>query len=58
MADISSLNKKGYTDMILFKEDWMKYPKAIADVNTKNQSFVRISALYRDMGIDVEEYLK
>lgn len=52
MADISSLNKKGYTDMILFKEDWMKYPKAIADVNTKNQSFVRISALYRDMGIE------
>lgn len=38
--------------MILFLEDWYKYPNAIADTETSNKSFVRISALYREMGIE------
>lgn len=37
--------------MILFKDDWYKYPNAIIDTETKNRSFVRLSALYREMNI-------
>jgi hypothetical protein len=37
--------------MILFEEDWSKYPQAIVDLNTSNKSFVRLSILYREMGI-------
>lgn len=37
--------------MILFAEDWAKYPNAIVDLNTRNKSFVRLAALYRAMGI-------
>lgn len=37
--------------MILFLDDWNKYPNAIADHTTSNQSFVRLAALYREMGI-------
>ena len=36
---------------ILFLEDWMKYPGAIVDTECPNVSFVRMAALYRDMGI-------
>lgn len=38
--------------MILFREDWKKYPNAIADVNTKNKSFLRFSALLKNMGVE------
>lgn len=37
--------------MILFAEDWKRYPTAIADFNTKNRSFVRLAAVYRHMGV-------
>lgn len=37
---------------ILFKSDWAKYPGAIVDINTRNQSFVRLAALYRSMGVE------
>ncbi len=38
--------------MILFKNDWKhKYPNAIVDTECQNKSFVRMAALYRDMGI-------
>ncbi|MDR3392289.1 MAG: hypothetical protein P4L77_11205 [Sulfuriferula sp.] len=37
--------------MILFEEDWSRYPNAIADLQTKNQSFVRMAMVYREMGI-------
>lgn len=37
--------------MILFEEDWAKYPNAIADTKTKNQSFLRMALVYREMGI-------
>lgn len=37
--------------MILFEEDWLKYPEAIADIHTKNESFLRMAKVYREMGI-------
>lgn len=43
--------------MLLFKSDWQKYPNAIADYETKNRSFVRLAALYRDMGIKNHAFL-
>ena len=38
--------------MILFSQDWAKYPKAIADFNTTNKSFLKIAALYKSMEVD------
>lgn len=43
--------------MILFKQDWKYHPNAIADVNTSNKSFIRLSALYRDMGVENHTFL-
>lgn len=37
--------------MILFEEDWAKYPTAIIDTETKNKSFLRVAALYKKRGI-------
>lgn len=37
--------------MILFLSDWAKYPNAIADFETKNKSFLKISALFKAMGL-------
>ncbi len=37
--------------MILFLEDWQKYPTAIADFQTTNKSFVRLAQLYQSMGV-------
>lgn len=37
--------------MILFSDDWDKYPTAIADVKTTNVSWVHTAALYESMGI-------
>lgn len=37
--------------MILFEEDWLRYPEAIADYETRNKSFVRFSGLLKSMGI-------
>ena len=36
---------------ILFEADWEHYPDAIIDLETKNTSFIRLAALYREMGI-------
>lgn len=36
---------------ILFLEDWDKHPGAIIDTSTTNKSFLRLSALLRDMGV-------
>lgn len=37
---------------ILFLDDWKnKYPGAIVDTETPNKSFIRMAALYRDMGV-------
>jgi len=38
--------------MILFREDWAKYPGAIVHVTTKNESFLRYASLLKYMGID------
>jgi len=43
--------------MILFEEDWAKYPSAIIDINTKNKSFVRLAAVYKSMGIKNHAFL-
>lgn len=38
--------------MILFLEDWnIKHPSAIADINTKNVSWLRTAKLYQAMGV-------
>ena len=37
--------------MVLFLEDWKKYPKAIVDLETTNKSFVRLAGVYKAMGI-------
>lgn len=37
--------------MILFYDDWRKYPSAIIDDQTSNESFIRLATIYRDMGI-------
>ena len=40
---------------ILFKEDWEKYPDAIADFDTTNTSFLEFCSILKSMG--VENYL-
>ena len=37
--------------MIYYLEDWKYFPNAIADIDTKNESFVRYAALLEKMGI-------
>lgn len=43
--------------MILFLEDWNKYPTAIADTKTKNESWVLLASKYRAMGIENHAFL-
>jgi hypothetical protein len=42
---------------ILFADDWNSYPEAIADIKTKNTSFLRLAAMYRDMGIKNHSFI-
>lgn len=35
---------------LLYEEDFEKYPSAIVDYKTRNQDFVRLAALYKEMG--------
>lgn len=37
--------------MILYEADWQRYPTAIIDYNTTNESFLRMAALYKKMGV-------
>ena len=37
--------------MILFLQDWKRYPNAIVHTSTKNKSFVRLAQLYKQMGV-------
>ena len=37
--------------MILFREDWKKYPSAIPDLTTTNKTWLRLAGLYKGMGI-------
>lgn len=43
--------------MILFAQDWSKYPSAFPDVHTKNTSWVRLASVYRQMGIQNHAFL-
>lgn len=43
--------------MVLFLEDWQYYPTAIVDTKTTNKSFLRLSAVYREMGIKNHAFL-
>lgn len=36
---------------ILFAEDWDNYPSAIVDLETKNEGFIRLAAVYKEMGV-------
>lgn len=38
--------------MILHRQDWLKYPNAIIDYNTSNQSALNLALKYRQMGIE------
>lgn len=38
--------------MILFPDDWARYPTAIADTNTTNRSWVHSASLYKSMGLN------
>ncbi|MBW6072783.1 hypothetical protein KZ856_38085, partial [Pseudomonas aeruginosa] len=35
-------------ELILFRDDWEKFPTAIADTKTSNKTFLKLAALYRD----------
>ncbi len=37
--------------MILFREDWDRFPEAIVNNKTDNETFKRMAALYRSMGV-------
>lgn len=37
--------------MILFENDWQKYPDAIVDVQTPNRSYLRLAKMYQQMKI-------
>ena len=37
--------------MILFRDDWQRYPDAIVDLKTPNTSFIRLAKLYKHMGV-------
>lgn len=43
--------------MILFKEDWSKYPNAIIDEECQNKSFIRLATLYKHMGVDNNAFI-
>lgn len=37
--------------MILFKDDWKRYPNAIIHYETKNLTFIRLAEIYYQMGV-------
>ena len=37
--------------MILYLSDWQRFPSAIPDYDTKNESFLKLARMYRSMGI-------
>jgi hypothetical protein len=43
--------------MILFAEDWYKYPNAIIDTKTSNRSYVHLAGLYRKMGVKNDAFV-
>lgn len=43
--------------MILFAEDWRKYPTAIVDTDTPNKSFVHLAQVFKKMGIKNHSFI-
>ena len=43
--------------MILFEEDWLRYPSAIPHLSTKNTSWVRMAQVYESMGVSNHMFL-
>lgn len=43
--------------MILFKDDWKKYPTAIVHLSTRNKTFVRLASVYRSMGVENHAFM-
>lgn len=43
--------------MILFLEDWGRYPNAIVDIKTKNTSFLRTAGVLKAMGVKNHAFL-
>lgn len=43
--------------MILFAQDWARYPTAVIHTETRNRSWVRLAAIYREMGIKNHAFL-
>lgn len=41
---------------ILFIDDWRKFPSAIADTKTTNESFLKLVALYKKMGVKNSDF--
>ena len=56
-GDTLLLTKVCKVFMLLFNEDWAKYPTAIRDYNTSNHSFLRLARLYHEMGIKNSTFL-
>lgn len=38
--------------MIVFKQDWRRYPSAIVDTKTPNKTFLRLASVYKAMGVE------
>lgn len=43
--------------MILFLKDWAKYPNAIVHTSTKNETFLKMGVLLREMGVKNHAFL-
>lgn len=43
--------------MILYQNDWRRYPRAIIDYKTTNESFLRTASVYRSMGIQNNAFI-
>ena len=42
---------------IIFLEDWQRFPEAIVDLQTRNESFLELAAKYREMGVKNHAFL-
>lgn len=42
---------------ILFAKDWRQYPTAVVDIDTVNESYLRLAILYRSLGVKNHAFL-
>lgn len=52
MRPYTNPNPRTNEAMILFRNDWMKYPGATIHYNTSNKSFLKVAEIYHRMGIE------